>query len=51
MRALHAPNAFSDPGWKALFGFCEKRASECFKLFLNFMITNWAYLLTDNMDF
>jgi hypothetical protein len=48
---MHSPCALSHPGWKSLFGFCEKRASECFGLFLRFMMANWAYLLLDNIDF
>lgn len=48
---LHFPNKFSDPGWQLLFGFDEKRASDCFTLFLGHLIANWLYLLMDHFDF
>jgi hypothetical protein len=34
---LHFPNKFSDAGWRLLFGFDEKRASECFSIFMKHM--------------
>jgi hypothetical protein len=48
---LHFPNTFAHEGWKHLFGFCDKRASECFKIFIQFMAYNWAYLVCDHTDF
>jgi hypothetical protein len=38
---VHTLFGLSDPGL----------ASKCFHCFLNFMVTNWGYLLTNNLDF
>ena len=48
---LHFPNNCSMQGWKTIFGFYPQRVSDCFKLFLAFMLHNWAYLLLDNMSY
>jgi hypothetical protein len=34
-----------------VFGMMDRRAGQCFRLFIDFMIENWAYLLLDNMAF
>ena len=48
---LHRPTTVGDSGFKTEFGIYNSQVSECVHCFLGFIIPNWKYLLTDNMDF
>jgi hypothetical protein len=50
-RLSHTETLTSE-GVRSLFGFTsDSRASTCFKIFLTFMVENWGYLLTNNMEY
>ena len=48
---IHTPNFFDHKMWVDVFGWLQSRASIAFSLFWNFMMTNWIYLITDNMNY
>ena len=48
---LHRPTTLSDAAFKILFGFGHTAVSMIFNAFLDFFVTKWVYLLTDNMAF
>lgn len=48
---LHSPNLLSDECWSTFFGLSYQNVSVCFNLFISFLITNWSYLLFDNIQY
>jgi hypothetical protein len=48
---LHTPGNSTDACFEAVFGMCNEYVSMCLKLFTEFLITNWSYLVLDNCEF
>ncbi len=48
---IHTPNFVDKQQWVLIFGWLQSRASLAFKLFWTFMMQNWVYLITDNLNF
>lgn len=48
---LHQPTTISDGSFRTLFGFGHTAVSMIFNAFVDFIMDNWGYLLTDNLQF
>jgi hypothetical protein len=48
---MHFPDQIGGEYYETNFGMYHQRVADCFRLFLRFMIQNWSYLLTDNLEF
>jgi len=48
---LHRPNSILDACWCDTFGLNYSAVSKCFTEFLKFMVSEWEYLLIDNLEF
>jgi hypothetical protein len=48
---LHRPTTCSDPFFKDAFGFDDVRISLCFNSFVQYITSNWGYLVLDHIPF